>query len=373
MPAVNITQPVGSKGKNLPTEERAIQDLLRKTGIQFRAPRTLAGDIEAFQRMCHLQPDGRVDPHGTTLRWLNAVVNQPKLVIAADVPLGEGSGKSTVSSQTILKGGYGISYHTEDGGRGDTKIPAPYQLLLGPDQMNAIDVSERPRTDLLDAATLAKLLAIIDARGVWASTLPLKLFVTLERQVISSSPPANLRCPVKPHTGKMLSSSENGDLFYLGDVAAKNYFGRMFQTVPGFNKYLFCWGGRFELDPAKRGFDCITFAGTTCGAKHTDMRGKGADLAAALGATPVIHDKVTLDNAKMANLKRFFETNKTGHYILYSTGHVTLVVDDYVYEFKPNQPGNKGFVPTKTTDWVGTHQDGWTLRKLPSKPLLANA
>ena len=55
-----------------------------------------------------------------------------------------------------------------------------------------------------------------------------------------------------------------------------------------------------------------------------------------------------------------------------STGHVTLVVNDNVYEFKPKQPGNKGFVKTPTSDWLKTHKDGWTLRKLPSKPPLAN-
>lgn len=57
---------------------------------------------------------------------------------------------------------------------------------------------------------------------------------------------------------------------------------------------------------------------------------------------------------------------------IYASGHVTLVVDDNVYGFKPKRPGNKGFVKTSTSDWVNTHLDGWTLRKLPSKPPLAN-
>ena len=372
MPAVFITQSVGDKGKNLPAEECAIQDLVRRAGIPFRGPRTLAGDIAEFQRMCKLPVDGRVAARGSTLRYLNAVANQPKLVIKDNVVIGEGPGKSAVSSQPILKGGYHIWYETDDGAKRDAKIPAPYQLWLGPDQMNAVDVSDRPRNDLLDAAKLGELLGIIERRHAWGTTLGIKLFVTLERQFIASSNVANLGCPVKPHAGNMLSSAENSDLLYLGDPDAKQFYGRMFLTVPGFNKYLFCWAGRLELDPAKRGFDCITYAGTTCGAKHTDMGGRGEDLATALGASAVVHDGVTLDKAKIETLTRFFEKNTTGYYLLYSTGHVTLVVNDNVYEFKPKQPENKGFVKTPTSDWVKTHKDGWTLKKLPSKPPLAN-
>jgi hypothetical protein len=278
-----------------------------------------------------------------------------------------------VSSKTVPQGGYHISYETDDGGKRDTQIPDPYQVLLGPDQLNALDVSDRPRHDLLDAAKLGELLGIIDKRNAWGNTMFVKLFVILERQLIQSSDAAILRCPIEPYSGKMLSTVENADLLYEGDPKTDSFWGRMFYTAPGFDKYLFVWGGRLELEPAKRGFDCITYAGTTCGAKHTDMGGSGATLADALHATPVVHDKVTLDKASKEHLTSFFEKNKAGYYLMYSTGHVTLVVDGCVYEFKPNQPGNKGFVPTPTSDWVTTHLGGWTLRKLASKPPLASA
>jgi hypothetical protein len=381
MPAVSIATSVGGFGvaaaKSAPFEENAVQELVRKAGIPFRGPRLFAGDIEVFQKMVGLKADGRVDKGGLTLRYLNAVANPPKLHVKDSIVFGGGLGQSTVSSQGILYGGYQITYTTEDGGKGDTKIPPPYRVLLGVDAANTIDVTGRPMKDVMNAAKLAELLGLIERRNAWGTSISLMLFVTLEREVISSSNSMNLLCPVKPHSGRMLSDDENKDLFYLGVLAPEGskdkdqFYGRFFRQVPGYDKYLFCWGGYLELGADKRGFDCITYAGTTCGAKPADLGGNGESLAAALNATDVVHDKVTLNKARMSVLKSFFEKNTTGYYLLYSSGHVTLVVDGYVYEFKPNRPGNKGFTKTKTSDWVDTHKDGWTLKKLPNKPPLA--
>jgi hypothetical protein len=370
MAALNLTKPVG-KGGN-PVEERQVQDLLRKCGIVSRA-RTLAGDIEEFQRLCGLTKDGTISPRGPTLRHLNAVVNPLKLTIADNVLIGEGAGASTVSSQRIVDGGYTIRYKSDDGAAGDTKVPSSFRVLLGPDRATAFDVSDRPMKDLMNAETLVELLTLIDTRSAWSTVLSMKLFVTYGNTLLSTSNAASLQCPIKPHNGRMLSSDENKDLVYLGDPDTKKFYGRMFKTLPGFDKHLFSWAGRFELDSTKRGFDCITYAGTTCAANSTDMGGTGEDLATALEAKEVVHEKKSLEKATMQQIKKLFAADAKGHYLLYSTGHVTLVVDGVVYEFKPKQSGNKGFVKTAVKDWVTTHHDGWTLRKLPSKPPLANS
>jgi hypothetical protein len=381
MPAVTVSQSVGGLAgatvRSLPIEEQRIQELVRKAGIPFTGVRTLAGDIAEFQQMCGLKADGRVDKGGTTLRYLNAVANPTKLNVWDSMYFGEGPGKSLVSTQRILKGGYEITYTTDDGAKGDTKIPKPYRVLLGVDVANAIDISGRPMTDVMDPAKLGDLLTLIERRGAWGTSLSLMIFVTLKGQTISVSNSMNLLCPVKPHSGKMLSKKENEDLLYLGKLAPEGsedkdqFYGRFFRQVPGYDKYLFTWGGYLELAGDKRGFDCITYAGTTCGASPSDLGGNGESLAKALNATDVVYDKVTLNKAKMSVLKSFFEKNTAGYYLLYSSGHVTLVADGIVYEFKPNQAGNKGFVTAKTSDWVATHKDGWTLKKLPNKPQLA--
>jgi hypothetical protein len=383
MPAVTVSQSIGGLAgaavRSSPVEEQKVQDLVRRAGIPFTGVRTLAGDIAAFQEMCGLKPDGRVDKGGTTLRYLNAVANPPKLNIKDSMFFGEGPAKSVVSTQRILSGGYQIRYATDDGAKGDTNVPKPYRVLLGVDAANAIDVTDRPMKDVMDAAKLGELLALIERRNAWGTSISLMIFVTLQGRAITSSNSMNLLCPVKPHSGRMLSDDENRELLYLGKLAPEGssekdqFYGRFFRQVPGYDKYLFTWGGYLELAADKRGFDCITYAGTTCGASPSDLGGNGETLAAALKATDVVHEKVTLNKAKMSVLRTFFEKNTTGYYLLYSSGHVTLVVDGIVYEFKPNQPGNKGFVKTKTSDWVATHKDGWTLKKLPSKPPLANA
>jgi hypothetical protein len=382
MSPVSITQPVGLKCPNLQSDQFAVEAQLRAAGIPFYGPRTLAGDIQAFQRICGLPPTGRIEPHSRTLRILNAVTSPPVLWIGLNVVVGEGDGASTVSSQRVREGGYSIAYSTDDGGplpmipfRANvptTPFPPAYRLLLGPDRANSVDVTGRPSTDLLNEAKLGELLKVIERLDAWGRPLMLRLHVVRDQNVVWESAPVMLQCPVRPHSGKMLSPTANADLDYLGNAATKRFWGRMFLPVAGYDKYVFCWGGRLELDPAKRGFDCITYAGTTCLAPHTAMGGRGADLAAALGATEVTHGEVRLESAKMEQIRTYFDTDPGGAYLLYAGGHVTLVVDGVVHEFKPGRPGNKGFTQASVADWTKAHADGWTLRKLKERPKLAS-
>jgi hypothetical protein len=316
-----------------------------------------------------------IEPGGRTHRTLNVVLNPPNLVLGPYGKAGVGLGVSVVSPLAPEFGGYLISYTTDDGANGKTPIPAGYRLLLGPNEELALDVTGRPMHQLLDAAGLARLLYIMDKFESWGNLLRLSLMVTRESQVLHYSKQQLLKCPVRPHSGRLLSENENLDLLYLGVVRGKDdseFYGRMFKQIPGFEKYLFTFGGCLELENSKRGFDCITFAGTACGAPHKTMGGRGADLALALGAKEVVFEKTRLIDVAAKTIGEYLARNGTGYYLLYGGGHVTLVVNSQVYEFKPGRPSNRGFTMTPAAQWVLEHKGAWTLKQLPAKPPLAN-
>lgn len=380
MPAV-IVQSVGAGGKNTRIDSQKIEDLLRKAGVPLRL--SLEGAIEEFQLLCGLPPDGKVDPGGATLRTLNAVTNPLKLRITDTTQRGKNPPyKSVVSSETVERGGYRISYDTDDGSRRRTEIPPVYRVLLGTSQQSAIDISGRPQRDVLDLKTFVELLKLIERLDAWGTTLTVQLFVDLHGRL--TAPPSNketIRCPVKPHSGTLLSETANQGMPYLGEVGT-GFWGRMLVKPEGYDKYVFVWARHLELDTKKRGFDCITYAGAVCGAQHTDMSGRGDDLAEGLNArseksycaTPVGTESVTygkgnLDGASVTDIGKFFEANKTGYFLLYSTGHVTLVADGYVYEFKPKA----GFAKASVSDWVGSHKGTWTVKRILRAPPLARA
>jgi hypothetical protein len=107
----------------------------------------------------------------------------------------------------------------------------------------------------------------------------------------------------------------------------------MFGEVPGYDKYVFLWAGKFETNNSFRGFDCITYVGTACGASNFHMA-DSEDLANSLGATTIEHIhktkdpktgedttvKVKLESADPAYVKEFFEATPTGYFLLWSIG-----------------------------------------------------
>jgi len=93
--------------------------------------------------------------------------------------------------------------------------------------------------------------------------------------------------------GEMLPLDETNNgpkLTYQGDSEQGPFYGRMFHKIVGFDGYFFKYAGQFETDTSHRGFDCITYAGTTCGAPVTSM-GVTADMAAAVNATKCTLEK----------------------------------------------------------------------------------
>lgn len=221
-----------------------------------------------------------------------------------------------------------------------------------------------------------------------------RLYVVLNDQVISESNMQILNCPVQPHNGKMLPLDEvnNGrKLTYQGDPdAGENgeYWGRMFHQIAGYDGYFFRYLSSLETDNAKRGFDCITYAGAACGASIHRMKAS-ADLAASLDATacsvetsvekpgtkgaPPTVTKATaaLENAELKYVKEFFRTNTTGYFLMWSTGHIVLVGNGVVHEFTP-KAGISGYAATPVQTWLETTKaKKLTVRKLPKKPALA--
>jgi hypothetical protein len=119
---------------------------------------------------------------------------------------------------------------------------------------------------------------------------------------------------------------------------------------------------------------------------------ESSDLAAALGATactvsaeeevppPKGSPKgtapttktvtITLDSALPKHVKTFFTSNKTGSFLIYSGGHIVLVVDGTVHEFSSSKGG---YVSTAVDTWLEPYKEKrLTVRKLPNRPALAS-
>ena len=288
---------------------------------------------------------------------------------------------------TIKRGGYLIS-HTPKA------PPAPYRLLLGPSVQDCIDVTGRPSADLLDVPKLVELLKLIQKLGKWGQMLSVKLLVVLDGQPVSESLPQVLNCPVQPHNGRMLPLDLTGNgskLTYQGDPDRNGFSGRLLHKIEGFDGYFFKYAGKFETSASRRGFDCITYVGTTSGAPDDAMTAS-PQLADAMnakrcsierlvsqdsptGQTPPTAaprtKKVTLEleQTDPQNVKDFFASKPTGYYLMWSGGHIVIVADGSVYEFAASR---KGYVATPVSSWLEPYRTKrLTVRELPSKPALA--
>jgi hypothetical protein len=414
---VVITDAVGHQtrvlGKLVPAPNRAddvrkIQALLKKvlgpSAPFFRdgvCDDAMKRAISELQAACgSLSPDGTVDKVGHTLAHLNRLANPLAL--------------KPITTCMVEHGMYTIGYATCDGhalppaGKG-------YTLHLGfPAETNSIEVTGQPANDLLSYKhNLGKVLGIFEKLAYWApKQVPCQLYLKYKGAVLNActSNVQTLRAPVQPHNGRMLPLDEvnNGPkLTYQGDVSADQFWGRMFAQalVPGYDKNIFVYpansiGGKFENDNQFRGFDCITYVGTTCGASNFHMA-NSPDLASSLGATSIDHfhtvvqdaktgkqafdhshpkdlktgkdmdTKVQLEKADPACVKNFFATAPAGYFIMFSSGHVVLVANGKVYEFKASEPS--GYCCTeKVADWLDPYKTmKLTVRRLPKKPARA--
>lgn len=369
MPVV-IGKAVGENADNAFNDTAQIDVLLQKVGLlgPFCPLDKVRNDaIRKFQEIYNLKSngkyDGKIDPGGTTLKRLNEAASP--LVL------------NPITPDRIDRGGYKVSFKP-------AAPPAPYQLRFGfsntPGEFT--DVTGCKNADVMNLARLGELLKIIKRRGSWGREVPVRLFVVLNNKLVSESAPVMLKCPVQPHNGKMLALDETNNgakLTYQGDSATGPFYGRMFHEFDGIDGYFFKYGGVLETDVARRGFDCITYAGTTCGASIFHMT-ESAGLCNHLGATTCTIDKVVppaktpskveLENTDPQNVKDFFAANTTGYYLMFSGGHIVIVANGTVHEFSY---GKQGYATTDVQAWLEPYKTKkLTVRKLASKPALAS-
>jgi len=383
---------MGKPAANKPDDVRKIQNLL-KTVLGPTAPSMQAGvcnaamkgAIATFQRAWGGTPDSTVDPQGQTLKRLDRLANALTLQ-----PIAQGRVLDAWKDGKMISdgGGYSIALRTCDAGALPPASSGYALSLVVGNEANVIGVPIDRPNDLLSKANLGELLSAVDKLGMWGLPVPCRLQLRYKGAVITTSAPQTLQAPVPPHNGKLLPLDETNNgprLTYQGDPAAKDFHGRMLVQVPGYAKYLFVYGGKFETHSGYRGFDCITYAGTACGASNMHMADSD-DLAGSLGATRITIEhkdkdkdkssgkdtsvKVELEDTDPAYVKEFFAASTTGYFLMWSGGHIVLVVDGEVHEFKASAPS--GYAHTPVAKWLEPYKTKkLTVRRLPGKPARA--
>lgn len=255
-----------------------------------------------------------------------------------------------ISPQAVSSGAYRVSYKTEG-------LPADARLrvLLSVGSANhTLDISGRPRANVIDASNLPKLLELMAKLGAWGSELDCSIVIQEKGKTVASSRPQTLLCPVPPLAGPLTLASipnERPKLTYPG-----NGHGRLLKEIGG--KYYFVHGSQFETDLEMRGFDCTTFPMALLGCK-VNMAGKyGTALADALGAR-----RCAMEMKQEAAIKAFFsDKGRAGTFFMWSAGHVVIVKNAVIYEFTLG-----GFKRSTAGDWRGYRrapQKLWWIRKL---------
>src|SRR5579864_6109777 len=250
---------MGKPAPNKPEDVKRIQALLKKifggscpTLTDGVCDAKMKAAIADFQKLWGGgMADSTIDVTGHTLKRLDRLAN-PLLL-------------KPITKCKVTHGGYTIAYTTCDGGH----LPSPdkgFTLhLLFRDDIHSLEVDDHP-TNLLNKNNLGDVLKILDQLACWATPVSCRLQLRYKGAAVTTSDSQTFIAPVQPHNGKMLPLDEvnNGPkLTYQGDPDADDFHGRMFAAVDGYDKCVFIYGGEPETNNANRGFDCITYAGTT--------------------------------------------------------------------------------------------------------------
>jgi hypothetical protein len=228
----------------------------------------------------------------------------------------------------IRHGGYVVGY--------DGTVPVGARLHLGlPDLNNAIDVTGHSKDDLLNANNLPLFLACIGRnRTWWGGQGRCRLYVKVGTNAVAESNEQTFSCPVRPLVGRAspeLGRGDNGPLLrYTG--TPPNYADGRYLFVPAIdNCHYFAYGGRFETDDNKRGFNCITYVGAVFGVDVNSgaMSSFGTELAQHCGCTAT-----ECENKSLADAKAFLASRRVGTYFMWSAHHIVLVVNGVVHEFR---------------------------------------
>jgi LysM repeat protein len=101
-----------------------------------------------------------------------------------------------------------------------------------------------------------------------------------------------------------------------------------------------------ETQANKRGLDCTTYILMAYQVHRPYQGGKGDDVARCLGCT-----SYPLSNQPAADVSEFFRQNGAGEFVMWSGGHVVMVVDGIVHEFTTR--GIYGYCRTPVADYLG--------------------
>jgi hypothetical protein len=360
VPSATMVAPVGARDPfervadkkfNEQNDVRTVQRLLNAAYGGTAVAETGTCDAATIQAIKDFQalwptppPDGLVRPSGPTVKRL----------VGAATPATLGA----ITLGRIDKGGYVISYSAQ-------LPPTGYKVFLAlQNDTSLLDITGRNAKDVLGDDNLPDLLDLMEAASLWGKPgVECRIVVKRDGRLVSRSDAKTLQPPVRPYSGGLgvdLLTEENVKDFTYSGIKDGCYF-----HMPAIDdKYYFSYDNKFETKNARRGLNCITYAGAVFGvnANTGALRDYGTQLAVYLNAA-----KVDMEGKKEADLKKFFEDNPTGTYLMWSEGHTTVVVDGVVYE--STNRTTQAYQKTDAQDWPYGNSTFW-VRKLPAEKQL---
>lgn len=380
----------GSKAPNHPSDVEKIKKLINKVwrpssplAVNGFCDGHLVMTIIQIQAVLGMVPDGIIGRTGTTLKVLNGLGDPAKITKAA-------IGK-------FEQGAYDIKYSTT---MPLAHYPPGFTLLLNTGKANpmiweggpmisseydfSIDVTAEAKSDLLTDKNAGAFLDAVGRNKEWAKPCPLRLYLVREGIVIWASNEESIPAPVAPYEGRLTPAAFGSDtsqpkMIYVGTGEAP-FIGRRLWKIG--TKYWFRWGSEIVTDNQYRGMDCINFVGSVYEiATKVDPASNpyynSPNMATALGATavtwtetlppppvppvppvpgappvpPVQPLKITAGSGKGKAIKKYFEDpTRTQTYLIWTGGHIRIIVNKTVHEWSSSANGYKsGAVSAEAT------------------------
>lgn len=280
----------------------------------------------------------------------------------------------------VRDGGYRIVF------RGEVPPHSEVRLLLGNSDRFFIDITGGYTfgRHKRQASHLNQLLAVLDRAGFWGQTIPIRVAVYSGGRILieTLSPPRFLECPLEPlreigieeigavrglrYTGKHDASGETKKSKDAKEKNANVLVPEKTGTILSHGidgKYFFIFGGKFETDSNRRGFDCTTYVGAAGGlADGRGQGGTGETVAVALGGK-----SCDMEHKHPHAIEQFFAEHNTGTYVMWSHGHVVFVKQGFVHEFTDRVSRNQGYQKTKVGHWLTLgkhHKQTFSIREV---------
>jgi hypothetical protein len=248
-----------------------------------------------------------------------------------------------IRADKVRHGGYRIEFH------GPVPPGSTVRLLLGNSDRYSIDITGGYHKHAM--THLEKLLELMDQGDFWGKKISVRVAVCVGGKILveTLSTPQFIQCPLEPI--RELGVEEIGavtGLRYTGNPDGSG--GGAFLSSPIRGRYYFVYGGMFETDPQRRGFDCTTFVGSAFGLPNGQGQGgDGGTVAEALRT-----ESCGMERKHATAIQKFFDDHDTGTYVMWSHGHVVVVKDSAVHEFTDRVSFDAGYQMTDTVaEWLG--------------------